>query len=211
MPGRMDCASPALVFDLGGVLLDWNPRHLYRTFFDGNEAAMEDFLDEVGFMAWNLELDRGRPFAEGITDLSAQFPHYADLIRSFGPRWQETIAGPIQPVVDLLQPLKDTGRALYALSNWSAETFPQVRGRYDFFDLFEMVLISGEVGVVKPEQAIFRIFLERCERPAQACLFIDDSPANVAAASQMGFAAIHFQSPGQLIADLKDRRILRQS
>ncbi|MEZ0395943.1 MAG: HAD family phosphatase [Anaerolineales bacterium] len=199
---------PAFVFDLGGVLLDWNPRRLFREFFDGDPAALETFLAEIDFPAWNAELDRGRPIAEAVADLSRRFPHYAAPLQAYHLRWEETVLGPIQPVVGLLARLKQAGRPLFALSNWSAETFALVRARYDFLGWFDRLVISGEIGLIKPEEAVFRTFLDLIGRRPGECLFIDDSQANIAAAARLGFQTIHFLSPEQLNAELAARALL---
>ena len=195
---------PAIIFDVGEVLLHWDPRHLYRKLFNGDDQAMERFLAEIDFFGWNLEQDRGRPFAEGIEILCQQFPHYCHMIRAYGERYEETILGPIQPTIEILRELNEAGYPLYALSNWSAETYPKIRPRYAFFDWFDDILLSGEVKLAKPDERIYTLFLERIGRKAEECVFIDDSQANVAVARRLGFKAIRFESPEQL------RRALEQ-
>lgn len=201
-------SPPAFVFDLGGVLLDWDPRRLFREFFDGDAAALETFLAEIDFSNWNAQLDRGRSFAEAVAEWSRRFPHYAAPLQAYHLRWDETVLGPIQPVVDLLARLKRAGCALFALSNWSAETFPRVRARYDFLGWFDRLIISGEIGLVKPDPAIFYVFLETVARRANECLFIDDSEANIAVARRLGFQTIRFLSPDQLSSELAARGLL---
>src|SRR5512138_3811764 len=122
--------SPAIVFDFGGVLIDWNPRYLYHKLFDNDTDAVERFLDEIGFVEWNTEQDRGRPFALAVKELTERFPHYADFIKAYEERWEESIGGAIQPTVKLLAELKQAGYALYGLSNWSTETFPRIRRQH---------------------------------------------------------------------------------
>ena len=198
----------AVVFDFGGVLLDWNPRHLYRKLFGGDEAAMESFLAEIGFTDWNLAFDRGHPFSVGILELAARFPGYAGLIRAFDERWEETIAGPMADTVALLPRLKAAGYQLCGLSNWSAEKFALARTRYGFFDLLDTILVSGEVQALKPEPRIYGCLLERAGRTAGECVFIDDSEANVAAARELGFSAIRFESARQLARQLAELGLL---
>lgn len=188
----------AIIFDFGGVLLDWNPRHLYRKLLNEDQDAVENFLLEIGFTAWNQQLDLGKPFAEGIAELSAQFPHHHDLIRAFHERWAESIAGVIPGTVDILRTLKDRQYPLYGLSNFAAETFYQVRDQYEFFGWFDLIVLSGEIKLAKPDPAIFHWLLEKIGYPAEQCVFIDDSIANVDAAAQLGFHAIRFESPAQL-------------
>jgi 2-haloacid dehalogenase len=197
-----------VVFDLGGVLLDWNPRYLYQHLFNRNSDGMERFLTEIGFTEWNLEQDRGRPFDLAVAELSARFPHYADLIEAYIDRWEETIAGPIEGSVEILRELKQTGSALYGLSNWSRETFHRIRPRYQFLDWFEAIVISGEVQLVKPDPRIYQVLLRRIGRQAPECCFIDDSEPNVAAAARLGFKAIRFESPEQLRGELRRLGIL---
>jgi 2-haloacid dehalogenase len=204
-----NAASPAIVFDFGGVLLHWDPRHLYRKLF-AEPDAMERFLVEIGFADWNLEQDRGRPFSVAVAELSRRFPHHAALIRAYDERWEESIAGPIEQSVDILAALKRAGYPLYGLSNWAGETFRRIRPRYAFFEWFDAIVISGDVGVVKPDPAIFRALLARVGRPPGECLFIDDSGANVAAGRALGFQTICFESPGQLEAELRGRGLLKE-
>lgn len=193
----------AIIFDYGNVLLDWNPRYVYRRYFPNDAEAMERFLHEVDFMAWNAHQDRGRPFAEGVAILSKQFPQYADLIHAYHEHWTDSIGEAFTGAVEILKQLKQAGYPLYGFSNWSAETFPYARAKYDFFDLFDDMVISGAVGFVKPEPEIYRIMLDKIQSPAQECLFIDDSLPNIQQANTMGFITIHFQSPAQLEDELK--------
>jgi 2-haloacid dehalogenase len=190
-----------VVFDLGGVLIDWNPRHLYRQLFD-DEAAMERFLAEVCHTAWNEEQDRGRTFAEAIEEAAGRFPEHRALIEAYHRRWDEMLAGPIEGTVELLAELKEAGHELHALTNWSVETFPIARERYAFLGWFTSILVSGEERLIKPDPRVFQLLLERIGRTADACIYIDDNPKNAAAAAALGFDAVHFRSPEQLRADL---------
>jgi len=199
--------QPAIIFDMGGVLIDWNPRYLYRKLF-ANEAEMEWFLAEVCTQDWNVQQDAGRPFAEGVAALTAQFPAHTSHIRAFDERWDEMVRGPIAGTVTILEELAATGYPLYGLTNWSAEKFAQTRPRYAFFRHFRHILVSGQVKLIKPDPRIYQLLLDHVQRPAAECLFIDDSVPNVDAAQQLGFDAIHFQSPAQLRAELAQRRIL---
>ena len=203
--------EPALVFDLGGVLIDWNPRHLYRKLFDGDEVAMERFLTDICSQDWNLRQDAGRPFAEGVDDLVAEYPEHETLIRAWHERWPETMRGAIEETVELLAELKTEGYPLFALSNWSAETFHYAREQFDFIDWFDAMVISGEVKVAKPDPRIFDALLERAGRRAEQCLFVDDSETNVAAARRLGFDAVLFESAASLRSELARRGILSQA
>ncbi len=194
--------SPALIFDFGGVLIDWNPRHLYRKLFPGDEEAMERFLIEIGFDEWNQLQDAGRPFSIAVADLCASHPQHCELIRAYDERYPESIRGVISGTVEVLRRLKTGGHTLYALSNWPAEKFNLVRHDYEFLDWFDGMVISGEVGVAKPDARIFQLLLEQVGRPAHECLFIDDSPVNITVAQGLGFQTIHFQGPDQLAREL---------
>jgi 2-haloacid dehalogenase len=198
-----------VVFDLGGVLIDWEPRRLYRRIF-AEEAAMERFLAEVCTPAWNAELDRGRPFAEAVAELAARHPEHAAAIRAWHERWIEMIGGPIAGTVALLERLATRGTPLVALSNWSAETFPLVHRQeaFRFLDRFERIFLSGELGMIKPEPGIFEHLLAATGRPAERCFLIDDSAANIAAAGRLGFATHRFRSPELLAEDLRSRGLL---
>lgn len=199
----------ALIFDFGGVLMDWDARYLYRKHFDGDAQAVEAFLREINFPEWNRLQDEGRPFAEGVEVLSRQFPQHANLIRMYDQRWEESLRGPIQPTVEILRRLKDAGHRLYALSNWSLEKYHLVRPKHAFFDWFEHILVSGEVRVAKPDERIYHIFLERTGLKAEDCLFIDDSPPNIVVARRLGFQAVHFESPAKLEAVLQNMGFLQ--
>lgn len=198
---------PAIIFDFGGVLMDWNVRYLYDKLFD-DPARLDQFLTETGFHSWNLEMDRGRPFAESVDELSRQLPQYAHLIRAFDERWEETLGGPIQPTVEILQALKEGGYDLYGLTNWSAEKYEITRPKYPFFDLFDDIVVSGAVKLIKPDPRIFDLMLEKAGRPAAECLLIDDSDANIAAAQRLGFQTIHFKSAEGLATELSRRGML---
>jgi 2-haloacid dehalogenase len=197
----------AIIFDYGNVLLQWDPRNMYQRFFPNDAEGMERFLAEVNFADWNLQQDKGRPFAEGIAILSQQFPHYGHLAQAYYDHWIDSVIGPVDGTVNILKRLKQAGYPLYGLSNWSAETFPRARKKYNFFELLDDMVISGAVGLVKPDPEIYQIMLDKIKRPAQECLFIDDSLANVHQAEKMGFAVVHFQSPEQLEASLHDFKL----
>jgi 2-haloacid dehalogenase len=198
----MNRTQPAIVFDFGGVLVEWDPHYLYRPFFNGDDAAIDRFMQEIGFREWNLHQDGGRSFDEGVAVLSAQFPQYAHLIHAYHERWADSIVGSIDGTVDILRACKTAGNPLYGLSNWAQEKFDLVRPRYDFFECFDDILISSTVNLVKPDPRIFEIFLRRIDRRAEECVYIDDSAANVAAADRLGFISIHFESPAQLAVEL---------
>ncbi len=192
----------AVVFDLGGVLIDWDPRYLYRPLFDGDEAAMEIFLATICTPDWNGRQDAGRPFAEAIEILVRRHPEQRDLIVAFWDRWPETLGDAIAPTVELLAELRGAGVAVYALSNWSAETFPFARPRYPFLEWFDGLVISGEEGIAKPDQRIYELLLERHGLDAASVVFVDDSEANVAAAEALGMRSIRFTAAAALRREL---------
>jgi len=204
----MNSDSRIVVFDLGGVLIDWDPRYLFRKVFDGDSARMETFLREVRFFEWNARMDLGLPFAESVADLTAEFPAYASLIRVFHERWEETLGEPIQANLDLLQRIHATGRPLHALTNWSADTFPIARRLYPFLAWFQTILVSGEVSLVKPDPRIFALFLERIGKNGSECVYIDDTPANIETAKTFGMDAIPVQTPVGLEEEFRLRGLL---
>ena len=198
-----------VVFDLGGVLVDWNPRHLYRKMFD-DSAEMERFLAEVCTGAWNLEMDRGRRFTDAIDELASRHPGRRLHIEAFFSRWTEMVTGPIHGTVAILEELSSRDTPLFALSNWSVETFPLVRHdpAFAFFDRFERIFLSGELRLVKPEPAIYQHLLTKIGRAPHECFFIDDNEENAAAAEKLGLHAHRFRSPGDLRHELRRHGLL---
>lgn len=190
------------IFDLGGVLLDWDPRHLYRKLFPGDEAAMEHFLATVCTTEWNECQDAGRSFSEAIQELLPRHPDKVELIEAFGKRFGEMIAGAIDGTVDVLAELKRNAVPVYAITNWSAETFPSQRERFEFLAWFQGIVVSGMEGVMKPDPRIFRILCERYRVAPESAVFIDDVAVNAEAAAALGIHGIHFRSPNQLRREL---------
>jgi 2-haloacid dehalogenase len=190
------------IFDLGGVLIQWDPRHLYRKLFAGDERAMEHFLATVCTEDWNERQDAGRSFAEGTAELLRDHADQRALIEAFGRRFDEMIPGAIDGTVAVLAELRERGVPVYGISNWSAETFPSQRARFPFLSWFRDIVISGAEGVIKPDPRIFRILLERNRLAAGDAVFIDDVPANAAAAGALGIHGIHFRNPADLRRDL---------
>ena len=191
-----------VVFDLGGVLIDWNPRYLYRKLFNGDEPAMEDFLTNICSPAWNKQQDAGRSFAEGCASLRAIYPEASHHIAAWFERYDEMLAGPIQGTVDILSELRHRGVPCYALSNWSAETFPYAQRRFEFLEWFEGVMLSGRVRLVKPDQQFFRLFLKTFTIDPADAVFIDDLRPNVEAAIGAGMHGIVFGDPPTLRKEL---------
>lgn len=201
-------AIDAVLFDLGGVLIDWNPRHVYREHFGRDEAAMEDFIARVVPMAWNHEMDAGKPFDDAVRERQALFPEHADLIALWRDRWPDMLGGPIEPTVELLRDLRAAGRRVLALTNWSAETFPIARARYGFFDWFEAIFVSGEERLAKPDLQFFELAMTRGALVPSRTLFIDDNLANIEAARSLGFDTHRFVEPDALRRALVERGLL---
>jgi 2-haloacid dehalogenase len=194
-------AITTVVFDLGGVLIDWDPRYLYRKLMAEDEV--EPFLAEIGFFAWNHAQDAGGPWSDAVEALATEHPHRRDLIAAFPDRFPETLGGAIEGTVALLEELRRAGTRLLALTNWSSETFPVARDTFGFLEHFEGIVVSGEEGVGKPDPALFQILLERYALVPHQTVFIDDSAANVSAAAELGLVALRFSDPGRLRADLR--------
>ncbi|WP_416898322.1 MAG: HAD family hydrolase [Minwuia sp.] len=201
-------APDTVLFDLGNVLVDWNPRHLYRKLFAGRPREMEHFLTHVCNAAWNERHDAGVPFDENVAELAARHPWYRTEIEAFWTRWPETMKGEIAGSVGLLERLSDAGVAVHALTNWSAETFPHAENAFPWLDRFGHVVVSGRIGIKKPDPAIFHHAAETCPLEPSRTLFVDDSARNIAAATDLGFHAHHFQGPGGLEDCLKGHGLL---
>ncbi len=180
-----------IVFDFGGVLLDWNPRYFYRSFF-WDENEMEHFLTNVCNDEWNAEQDKGRSFAEGVKLLQWQHPEYREAIALFASNWEDMLRGELTETVSLLRKLKNEGYGIYGLTNWSAETIQIVYRKYDFFKLFDGIVVSGEEKLIKPDKQIYNTLLERYHLKAEESVFIDDNPANIESAWELGFNVILF-------------------
>lgn len=207
-PTVQDYPPQAIIFDFGGVVVHWDPRRVYRRFLASDEE-IDAFFREIGFYRWNADQDRGgRTWDEAVEHLAARFPHRRDLISAYHEFWEDSIGGPIAGTVTLLQQLHTKGFKLVGLTNWSAEKFRLTRPRYDLFDLFDEIIVSGEHGVMKPDREIFDLTLQRIGLRAEQCLFIDDSQPNIDAASALGFQTIHFQSPQQLEQELRARGLI---
>jgi 2-haloacid dehalogenase len=198
----------AAIFDLGGVLIDWNPRHLYRKLFPGDEAAMERFLTEIATPDWNRELDAGRPFQEAIDELKGRYPAEAHLLQAYTDRWPEMLGKVDQGTADLIRELKSTGMSVFALSNWSAETYPLATGVVPELALFDEVLISGEAKMTKPDPLFFEHAISRFAIDPATAFFVDDQPDNVAAATRAGLTAIHFTDSAALRATLMQMGVI---
>ncbi len=196
-----------IVFDLGGVLIDWNPRYLYQKVFE-SRSEMEYFLSEVCHSRWNETLDAGRPFQEACDELAIRFPTYQKEIHAYRSRWSEMLGGPIKGSVSILQLLASQNYRLFSITNWSAETFPIAWQSFSFLSLFEDIVVSGVEKIIKPSPELYRVLLKRTAISAQECVFIDDNYVNVEGARDVGMQALHFLSPEQLREDLKKMNII---
>ena len=196
-----------VVFDIGNVLLRWNPRNLYRKAFD-DEARMERFLSTALAMDFVAHTDTAPDFAAAVEARAKAFPEFADELRLFHERWIETLGGPIDENVALLRRLKAAGRPVHALSNFAADKFALARELHDFLDAFDVAVISGHVGAVKPEARIYEILFERAGATPRELLFIDDLAANVRAAEALGMPTIHLRPGVDLERELKARGAL---
>lgn len=191
-------AMNTIIFDLGGVLIDWNPEYVFREVITDLERR-RFFFENVCTHDWNMEQDAGRPLAEATEILLAQWPDWAPEIRAYYGRWEEMLGGPLHETVDLLSELRDEGRhRLLALTNWSAETFPVALARYDFLQWFEGIVVSGAEKTRKPFPEIYERLLRRYAVAPERAVFIDDSLPNVQGAEAVGIRGIHFQGVAQL-------------
>jgi len=198
---RAAASTPtAVVFDLGQVLIRWDPRHLYRRLMPEDE--IDAFLDEVGFAAWNHQQDAGASWGPAVEAHAALFPHRRELLAAYPARFPETLDGPVEGTVAILRELHAAGTRLVALTNWSAELFPHAEATFGFLSLFEGIVVSGREGVAKPDPAVFDLLLSRYRLDPAATVFVDDSPANVEAAAGAGLQARLFTDAEILRRDL---------
>jgi 2-haloacid dehalogenase len=205
---RSDRHIDAVIFDLGGVLLDWNPRHLYRKLFT-DTGQMEWFLREICTAKWHDAHDRGDVTADSCAELAIRFPEWSDLIWAWSARSEEMVAGSIAPSVDLLHDLKISGMRCYALTNMEAETYPLRLRRFPFLSWFDGTVVSGNERMAKPDREIFTLLLERFALKASTTLMIDDTLENLAVAEHVGLQTLHFHSPQELKNRLESLSLLQ--
>ncbi|MFM1793963.1 MAG: hypothetical protein RL642_348 [Bacteroidota bacterium] len=197
-----------IIFDLGGVLIDWNPEYLYKKIITDQQERKE-FLNTVCTMEWNEEQDGGRSIKEANELLLSLFPDKNDYILAFYQRWEEMLNGPIEGTVEVLKQLKSCNNyKIYALTNWSAETFPRALELFDFLHWFDGRIVSGEENTRKPFREIYDLTLSRFGLSASETLFIDDNLRNIKAAEACGIQCIHFQSPELLTLELKRLHVI---
>jgi 2-haloacid dehalogenase len=197
----------AIIFDFGNVLVKWDAHKLYERFFPDPQSVTA-FLEEIHFAEWNAQQDAGRSFSEGVADLSKKFSHYSELIQAYDTYWEESLTGTFDEVIEVAKNLKQAGYKIYLLTNSSAEKFEIAKQKYNFLEMFDDMIISGEHKLLKPDPAIYHFTLNRINYKATECIFIDDSLPNIESAKALGFYTIHFQSPTQLKQELKKLPIL---
>jgi 2-haloacid dehalogenase len=180
------------LFDLGGVLIDWSPRYLFARHFAGNDAAMDHFLTHVCPPEWNATMDAGKPAHVGLAERIAAHPEHEGMIRRWFDEWPAMMSGAVPGTVEILHELRERGFRLYALTNWSADTFHHAQTKFEFLNWFEDIVVSGRIGLIKPDPAIFRHVIEQCRLDPVRTLFIDDSAKNTDAAATVGFQVHHF-------------------
>jgi 2-haloacid dehalogenase len=190
-----------VVFDVGNVLIQWDPRHLYRKLLP-DEAAVQRFLDEVCTGAWNVEQDRGRSWHEAIAERVALFPQHEALIRAFSDRWHEMVPGEVPGSAAIVDALRARGVPLYAITNFSAEKYAETLERFPILGLFREVVVSAHERLIKPDAAIYRLLLDRHGLTPGQCLFVDDSATNVIGAEAVGMRGHLFKDAAGLRAEL---------
>lgn len=202
MSGKAESPS-VVVFDLGGVLIGWDPAQAIMSQFSGNWEAARSFLEHVNFAQWNLEQDRGRSWCEASEAFNRSFPEHAGLLEQYVENFHTSLTGAISGSVSVLERLHARGIPLYAITNWAADTFAKTRQDYPFLKVFRDIVISGEEKCVKPDPEIYQILLRRNNLKSEACVFIDDNMDNVRGAQRVGMHAVHFTSPEALETDLE--------
>lgn len=203
-------AFDTIVFDLGGVLVDWNPDYVYKTIFE-SEEEMKWFYENICTPDWNEEQDAGRTLEEATETLIKTYPDHEQNIRAYYQRWEEMLKGPIQETVDILDYLRHhTNFRLYALTNWSHETFPIALQRYEFLNWFDGRIVSGEEKTRKPFKEIYQMLIDRFQINPRTAIYTDDNKRNLAPASDLGFHTIHFQSSHQFKQELQQLNIIPQ-
>lgn len=194
-----------IIFDFGGVLIDWNPQYLYKDVFK-DKWELNFFLNEVCNHKWNEQQDAGRSFQAGIDELIIEYPQYSKEIKMFQTNWIDMIGGEIKENTSLIDELREE-YLLFGLTNWSTETFPLVYNKYPFFKKLDGIIVSGEERLIKPDPVIYKRLLQKCEIEAEYSLFIDDNEANIRTAQDMGFHTIHLRQGLSLREEMKKKGI----
>jgi 2-haloacid dehalogenase len=197
-----------IIFDLGGVLIDWSPEYVYLDVFKNDRKKMQWFFDEICTFEWNENQDAGYPLAQATADKIKEFPQYAEWIEMYYGRWEEMLGDPIQGTVELLDKLvKNPNYRVVALTNWSTETFPVALKRFDFLHWFEGIVVSGAEQTRKPFAEIYQTTMDRFQLKAENSLFIDDNARNIEAAQKLGIQTVHFSNPNQLRNELTEKNV----
>lgn len=193
-----------IIFDLGGVLIDWNPEYLYRKIFDNDESKMEWFLTEICPYSWNENQDAGKSWPLAIEEKVAEHPQYREWIEAYYYRWEEMLGGSLQGTIEILKKLIDSKKyQILALTNWSADTFPKALQHFEFLHWFDGIVVSGEENTRKPFHDIYQILFERYNVTPSEAIFIDDNTKNIEAGNELGLNCINFKSPADLAEELK--------
>lgn len=193
-----------IIFDFGGVLMDWNPRYFYKDYFNDDEK-MEFFLRNIATDEWNAEQDRGRSLAEGTEILIAKFPEWETEIRAYYDNWTTMLRSDIPENVAVLRKLEHSEYDLFGLTNWSAETFPYALENYDFFKIFDgKIVVSGTEKLIKPDPKIWEVLLERYNIKANESVFIDDNAKNIETAKNLGFITVHITEETNFAEELRE-------
>ena len=207
LTGRMDKID-TVIFDLGAVLIDWNPKHLYRKIYN-TEEEIDWFLQNICTSEWNDQQDAGRSFEAATRERVEKFPEHKEAIEAWYGRWPETINGSIEGTVAILKEIRDSKKyRLYALTNWSAESFPWALQNFEFLHWFEGIVVSGVEKTRKPFPEFYQILFDRYGVDPGKAIFIDDNPANIKGGDAVGLTTIHFQSPEQLREELSQYLIV---
>jgi 2-haloacid dehalogenase len=193
-----------IIFDLGGVLIDWNPEYVYLDVFNGDREKMQWFFDNICTNDWNENQDAGYPLQKATEERVSLFPEYEEIIRMFYGRWEEMLGEAIEGTVAILKSLIDNPNyKVVALTNWSHETFPIALARFEFLHWFEGIIVSGDEKTRKPFSEIYELTLNRFNITAENSIFIDDNLRNIEASNALGINGIHFESPNTLVNQLK--------
>ena len=195
-----------IIFDFGGVLVDWNPEYLYRKEFD-DETEMNHFLENICNSEWNIQQDEGRPLSEATALLQKEFPEYKEMIGHYYGRWEEMLGGVIEESERVLKMLKPH-YPVYGLTNWSAETITIAYDKYNFFELLDGIVVSGDEKLIKPDPKLYTVLLERYDLKAEESLFIDDNLKNIETAREMGFQTIHYTERVDLEKEVKSMGLI---
>ena len=203
------CVYKNIIFDLGGVLIDWNPEYVYLKEFNNDRKKMKWFFDNICTFDWNENQDAGYPLKKATEERIKLFPQYENLIRIYYGRWKEMLGGPINLTVDILKRIKKENKLnVFALTNWSAETFPTALKKFDFLNLFDGIIVSGEEKTRKPFEKIYQITIDRFKIDPTESVFIDDNLRNVKAAEKLNIKGIHFKNSNKLEIELRNLKIL---